>query len=87
MQTVHIWEVNATLDAWGNVDAPFDFSCLLKEKIVTFEKSYSEAQRVGNKRLSDILEMEYRHCNVEDIDVPSNLQVTYIGEATSVLLD
>ncbi|PFS71210.1 hypothetical protein COK56_29735 [Bacillus cereus] len=77
MKIVHLWEVKATFQS-SRTDTAYEVT----QKIITKEKSFSEAERVGMDFLNMTLKDRYSHCSFKEID-----EITYKDDIGTTLLD
>lgn len=77
MQRVHIWEVKATLKS-TRTSTTYDFT----SKVVTKEKSFSEADKTGLKLVEAFIKDNFSHCVFEGLD-----EINYIGTGGTLITE
>ncbi|PRT35313.1 hypothetical protein [Bacillus wiedmannii] len=76
MQLVHIWEIKSTLESTRT-----DSTYKITQNVITKEKSFSEAEKVGMEFMYKIQKENYNHCLFEGLD-----EITYKYDVGTLLL-
>ncbi|MEM5644716.1 hypothetical protein AAHH72_05430 [Bacillus cereus] len=76
MRIVHLWEIKTTFQS-SRTDTAYEVT----QKIITKEKSFSEAEKVGMDFLHMIQKDQYSHCSFKGID-----EITYKDDIGTNLL-
>jgi hypothetical protein len=77
MQFVYIWQVKATLRS-TRTSTTYD----IDSKIVTKEKSFSEAEKTGLNVVKKVVQEEKSHCVFDGLD-----EIKYIGSAGTLITE